>query len=149
MCSVCERQQCTRTGDYTMCGRSQGVRVNTSERNDTVPLIILSERHPPSPNALCHPGLVGVVRRVRGRHRVAPELSGHRWPVGARPCAVGVEPGQNGMGSPGRRPFIPGTLSPPCPTSHSPAMARMDRESFNPTKTKLSKWHAFFIGGAG
>ena len=41
--------------------------------------------------------------------------------------------------SPGRRPFLPGLLSPPYPTSRSPAMNRTGRKGFHPTKQKQTK----------
>ena len=37
-----------------------------------ISLFALSRRHPPSPNALCHPGLVDVVHRLRGRLECPP-----------------------------------------------------------------------------
>ena len=46
----------------------------------------------PSPNALCHPGLVDVVYRVRGRPRVAPpppELGDRQWGAKQTKCNGG------------------------------------------------------------
>ena len=34
-------------------------------RDQLIPLFVLSRRHPPSPDALCYPGLVDVLRRER------------------------------------------------------------------------------------
>ena len=39
------------------------------------------------------------------------------------------------MGSPGRRPFLPGPMT-PYPTFNSPKMVWRDRKGFNSTKTK-------------
>ena len=64
---------------------------------------------------------MNVVHRVRGRSRVAPPPGIGRPPlvggVRNRPSAMGVRSGQTGIGSPGRRPFLPGLLavSPPPP----------------------------------
>ena len=54
-------------------------------------ILRISKRHPPSPNAICNPGLVDVIHRGKGRPRVAP---GSRWPslasgVRTRLCALG------------------------------------------------------------
>ena len=88
-----------------------------------ISLFALSRRHPPSPNALCHPGLVDVVHRLRGRLECPPppELGDCCWPVGLRDrsSAMGVHPGQTGMGSP----YLPGLLSPhppPLPYTQCP-----------------------------
>ena len=94
--------------------------------NQRIPLFILSKCHPPSPDALRNPGLVNAVHRIIGRSRIAPR---NGWPplvggVGTRPNALEVDPGQNGMGSSGRRPFLSGPISTsPYPTSHTSAMA--------------------------
>ena len=45
-----------------------------------IPLFDPSKRHPPSPNALCHLGLVDVVHQVRERPRVPPP-PGVGWPL--------------------------------------------------------------------
>ena len=72
-----------------------------------------------------------VVHRDRG---------GLELPAGQKAGAAGwrdpsLEAGV--LASPGRRPFLPGLLSPPpYPTSRSPAMVRTGRKSFHSTKTK-------------
>ena len=88
----------------------------------------------PSLNALRNPGLVDAVHRVSGRSRIAPRN-------GLPPLTMGYEsgtrryPGQTGMSSPGRRPFLPGPMSPPSPppypTTHGPAIVRTDRKGFH------------------
>ena len=81
-------------------------------------------------------GLLDVVHLIRGKPWIAPGITavGRRgW--NRKPSALGVDPDQNGVGSRGRRPFLPGPLS-PLPTSHSPAMVRTGRKGFNPTKSK-------------
>ena len=91
--------------------------------------------HPQTPS---YPGLVDVVHRERGRPRVAPRkwmTAAGRWCADHAMC-TGVHPGQTVMGSPGRRPFPPRSLSSLFPTSHRSAMARAYRKSFNPIKTK-------------
>ena len=56
----------------------------------------------PSPDDLRNPGLVDVVHWVSGRSRIAPgnclKAAGG---VGTRPSELGVDPGQDGMRSPG------------------------------------------------
>ena len=58
-------------------------------------LFVLSKRHPPSPNALWHPGLVDVVHRVRGRPRVPPPrnwvTAAGRWDAKQSKCNGGSE----------------------------------------------------------
>ena len=56
-------------------------------------------------------------------------------PDGRRlPPSRGMRPSWPGfLASPGRRPFLPGPLSPPYPTSRSPAMVRTGRKGFIPT----------------
>ena len=88
-----------------------------------IPLFVLSICHPPSPTPY-------IIR------------AGGRRPPGKRPMPIGIRrpplAGGVGLGTrlrapgltlagtvwvlPGRRPFLPGPLSPPYPTSHSPAM---------------------------
>ena len=50
------------------------------------------------------------------------------------PPAEGIRPSwPEFLASPGRRPFLPGPLSPAYPTSHSPTMVRTGRKGFIPT----------------
>ena len=74
-------------------------------------ICILSTRRPPPPDTIRDPGLVDVVLRVCDRLCVCLR----NWmaaEVGTRPSALGGggDPGQNDMGSPGRRPFLPGPM---------------------------------------
>ena len=90
-----------------------------------IPPFVLPTRHPPSPDASRNPGLVDVVHRDRGDLEL---------PVRQLAVAAGWRDASQllfalvayllaaVLASPGRRPFLPGPLSPPYPTSHSPAM---------------------------
>ena len=64
-----------------------------------------------------------------------------------RPCALGVHSGQTGVGLPGRRPFLPGSLA-LYPTSRSPAMVRMSRKDFNPAKKRCDTCNRYHTQGA-
>ena len=95
--------------DETFCDRSP-LYAHRSLFLFSPTFFVLPTRHLTSPNVLCYTSLVDVVCRVRGRPRVAPSngviavaLAGG---VGTRPRALGDDPGQNCMGSPGRRPFL-------------------------------------------
>ena len=107
-----------------------------------ISLFALSRRHPPSPNALCHPGLVDVVHRLRGRLEgpPPPELGGCCWPVGLRDrsSAMGVHPGQTGMGSP----YLPGLLSPHPPPYPIP-------NALNGMKGRKGPFMPFRVWGIG
>ena len=60
------------------------------------------------------------------------------------PPAGGMRPSWPGfLASPGRRPFLPGPLAFPYPTSRRPAMVRTGRKSFVPTNE-----HPLLISGA-
>ena len=97
-------------------------RSNTS----TDPLFVIYTRHPSSSDALCNPAWwTSTTGWEADLHRPRNEIG---WPslaggVRTRPCALGVHPGQTGMGSPGRRPFLPGPLS-PHPLPHPTSIAR-------------------------
>ena len=70
----------------------------------------------PSPDTLFNPGLVDVVHQVSDRVSPPPPpgSGGHRWPLGYEPgnehWGTLVKPVY--VGSPGRRPFLGGPLSP-------------------------------------
>ena len=50
-----------------------------------IPVFVSFIRHSPSPKALCNPGMVDVVHRVRDRPRVAPRNWESHWPAGLEP----------------------------------------------------------------
>ena len=99
----------------------------------------MSSPHP-LPNALCYPGLMDVVYRVRVGPRVAPRklASAAGWRVASQFLYALV--GHllfRVLVSPGRRPLPePMSFPTPYPTSHNPAMAQMGRKGCNSAKTK-------------
>ena len=112
------------------------VRVNLKDRKAIDPFLF-SQSFLPIRKYFVIPGLVDVIHRVCGGPQAAPRGSATSavWRGASQSyCAlVGTRYGQSG--SPGRRPFLPGPFTSPCPTSHSPAMFFADRNGHDPTKT--------------
>ena len=62
--------------------------------NQLIPLFVLSEIHPPSPDALCSPGLVDGPPGTGGP-RAAPRklvTTASWWDANQLPCALGDRP---------------------------------------------------------
>ena len=93
----------------------------------------------PSPSALCNPGLVDVVRWLRGRLRVAPRklaaTTSWRDASHSALCTIGLPPSQR-FGFSRADSISPRTATTLYPTSHCHAAERMGWKEFNPIKTK-------------
>ena len=131
-----------------------------TNRSSSYPLKALSpipepthlRMEPTVPNALVHPGLVDVVRRVRGGPRVAPAVGGRRWLEGCIPVAIYTSrlPGRLTQA----KSIFPG--SPSIHTLHLIALRWSEQagraliqQKHNKTCWNQGLRHVFGIGGGG